>query len=102
MYYILQENCSKSRRFLGLRPRPRWGSLRHSPRPPIRKGFLLSAIAASPLRRLQFTQLLFMCKKTLTFLPAQSPPLGAYTAPRFSPPESPTLWNALEYNLAAG
>jgi len=32
--------CSKSRRFLGLRPRPRWGSLRRSPRPPSRKGLL--------------------------------------------------------------
>src|SRR6218665_1880882 len=29
--------CSKMRWRLGLRPRPRWGSLRRSPRPPNRK-----------------------------------------------------------------
>jgi len=32
--------CSKSRRFLGLCPRPRWGSLQRSPRPASRKGLL--------------------------------------------------------------
>src|SRR6218665_1325145 len=32
--------CSKSLRFLGLRPRPGWGSLRRSPRPPSREGLL--------------------------------------------------------------
>src|SRR6218665_365642 len=32
--------CSKLRRFLGLRPRPRWGSLRRSPTPPSREGLL--------------------------------------------------------------
>src|SRR6218665_1574644 len=32
--------CSKSRRFLGLRPSPRWGSSRRSPRPPSREGLL--------------------------------------------------------------
>src|SRR6218665_3334241 len=32
--------CSKSRRLLGLRPRPRWGSLRRSPRPPSRERLL--------------------------------------------------------------
>src|SRR6218665_1247279 len=32
--------CSKLRRFLGLRPRPRWGSLRRSPRSPSREGLL--------------------------------------------------------------
>src|SRR6218665_1378462 len=32
--------CSKSRRFLGLRPRPRWGSLRRSLRPPSRERLL--------------------------------------------------------------
>src|SRR6218665_1924769 len=31
LYFGLK--CSKSRRFLGLRPRPHWGSLRRSPRP---------------------------------------------------------------------
>src|SRR6218665_800523 len=58
MYYILQENCSKSRRFLGLRPRPRWRSLRRSLRPPSRNGLLAfgnrsfapSALAISPTR----------------------------------------------------
>src|SRR6218665_4138480 len=48
--------CSKSLRFLGLRPRPRWGSLRRSPRPPCRNGLLAfgnrsfapSALALSP------------------------------------------------------
>src|SRR6218665_750181 len=49
--------CSKSRRLLGLRPRPRWGSLRRSPSPPSRGGFLPSAIAASRLRRLHFPQI---------------------------------------------
>src|SRR6218665_2228454 len=32
--------CSKSRRFLELRPRPRWESLRRSTRPPSREGLL--------------------------------------------------------------
>src|SRR5688572_30970862 len=50
--------CSKLRRLLGLRPRPRWGSLRRSPIPPIVvRGFLPSAIAASRLRRSQFPPL---------------------------------------------
>src|SRR6218665_1164138 len=31
---------SKSRRFLGLRPRPRWGSLQRSPNPYNREGLL--------------------------------------------------------------
>src|SRR6218665_676218 len=48
--------CSKSRRFLGLRPRPRWGSLQRSPDPLVVRGFLPSAIAASRLRRLHFPQ----------------------------------------------
>ena len=47
---------SKSRRFLGLRPRPHWGSLRRSPDPLIVRGFLPLAIAASRLRRLHFPQ----------------------------------------------
>src|SRR6218665_2458887 len=46
--------CSISRRFLGLRRRPRWGSLRHSPDPLVVSGFLPSAIAASRLRHLHF------------------------------------------------
>src|SRR6218665_3838923 len=49
--------CSKSPRFLGLRPRPCWGSLRRSPRPPSRQGLLAfgnysfapSALALSPI-----------------------------------------------------
>src|SRR6218665_2655394 len=36
----LSRNRSKSRRFLGFRLRPRWGSLRRSPRPPSREGLL--------------------------------------------------------------
>jgi len=55
MYSILQKNCSKSRRFLGLRPRPRWGAY-DAPRTPSRKGLLAfgnrnfppSALAISP------------------------------------------------------
>src|SRR6218665_3599845 len=45
---------SKSRRFLGLCPRPRWGSLRRSPVPDalVVRGFLPSAIAASHLQSL--------------------------------------------------
>src|SRR6218665_1896015 len=46
--------CSKLCRLLGLCPRPRWGSLRPSPRPPSRQP---SAIAASCLRRLHFPQI---------------------------------------------
>src|SRR6218665_4113479 len=49
--------CSKSRRLLGLRPRPRWGSLRRSLRPPSREGLLAfgnrsfapSALALTPI-----------------------------------------------------
>src|SRR6218665_2417947 len=48
--------CSKSRQFLGLRPRPCWGSLRRSPDPIVVRGFLPSAIAASHLRCFQFSQ----------------------------------------------
>ena len=44
--------CSKSRRFQGLRPRPRWGSVRRSPESLVVRGFLPSATAASRLRRL--------------------------------------------------
>src|SRR6218665_3789445 len=38
LYFGLK--CSKSSRFLGLRPRPRCGSLRHSPIPPSRERLL--------------------------------------------------------------
>src|SRR6218665_1224160 len=38
LYFGLK--CSKSSRFLGLPPRPRWGSLRRSPIPPSREGLL--------------------------------------------------------------
>src|SRR6218665_3976254 len=48
--------CSKSSRFLGLRPRPRWGSLRRPPDPLVVRGFLPSAIAASRLWRLHYPQ----------------------------------------------
>src|SRR6218665_2325391 len=44
--------CSKLRRFLGLRPRPRWGSLQRSSTPLVVRGFLPSAIAVSRLRLL--------------------------------------------------
>src|ERR1700733_11790454 len=37
--------CCKMRWRLGLRPRPRWGSLRRSPRPLIVRGFAPSALA---------------------------------------------------------
>ena len=55
MYSILQENCSKSRRFLGLRPRPRWEAY-DAPRILSCKGLLAfgsrsfppSALAISP------------------------------------------------------
>src|SRR6218665_1305533 len=36
--------CSKMRWRLGLRPRPHWGSLRRSPRPPSRKGLRIPEI----------------------------------------------------------
>src|SRR6218665_148016 len=38
---------------LGLRPRPRWGSLRRSPDPLIVSGFAPKAHAPRPLRRLK-------------------------------------------------
>src|SRR6218665_1824223 len=46
--------CSKSLRFLPLRPTPRWGSLQRSPDPLVVRGLLPSAIAASRLQRSQF------------------------------------------------
>src|SRR6218665_3206376 len=45
--------CSKSCRFLRLRPGPRWGSLRHSLDPLITTGCFTSAIATSGLLGLQ-------------------------------------------------
>src|SRR6218665_581747 len=44
--------CSKLRRFLGLRPRLRWGAYDALPDPLVVRGFLPSAIAVSRLRRL--------------------------------------------------
>src|SRR6218665_520890 len=49
--------CSKSRRLLGLRPRPRWGAYHAPPDPLAVKGILPSAIAASRLRRLTLLEL---------------------------------------------
>src|SRR6218665_1701324 len=49
--------CSKLRRFLGLRPRPRWGAYDTPPDLLVGRGFLPSAIAASRLRHLQFPKL---------------------------------------------
>src|SRR6218665_4088186 len=49
--------CSKSRRFLGLRPRPRWGAYHAPPDPLVVRGFFPSAIAASRLRRLTLLEL---------------------------------------------
>ena len=49
IYSIFGIKCKKSRRLLGLRPRPRWGSLRRSPDPLVAMGFLLSAITPSAL-----------------------------------------------------
>src|SRR6218665_213727 len=46
--------CSKSLRFLGLRPSPRGGAYDAPPDPLVARGFFPSAIAASRLRRLQF------------------------------------------------
>src|SRR6218665_4124707 len=57
--------CSILRRFLGLRPRPRWGAYDAPPDPIVGRGFLPSTIAPSRLRRLQFPRL--AC-------PSQSPP----------------------------
>src|SRR6218665_3701145 len=51
--YFFGMKCSKSLRFLGLRPRPA-GKLTTPPDPLAARGFLPSAIAASHLRRLQF------------------------------------------------
>src|SRR6218665_4016644 len=44
---------SKMRRWLGLRPRPVWGSLQRSPDPLIVSGFAPKALAPQPLRRLK-------------------------------------------------
>src|SRR6218665_1036647 len=46
--------CSTALRFLGLRPRSRWGSLRGYPDPLVARSFLPTAIAASRLQRPQF------------------------------------------------
>src|SRR6218665_441737 len=48
--------CSKSLRFRGLRPRSRLGAHDAPPDPLVARGFLPSAIAASRLRRLHFSQ----------------------------------------------
>src|SRR6218665_468640 len=57
MYSILALKCSKSRRLLGLRPRPRWGAYHAPPDPLVVRGFLSSAIAASRLQRLTLLEL---------------------------------------------
>src|SRR6218665_1995311 len=49
--------CRKLRRFLGPRPRPRWGAYNALPDLLVSRGFLPSAIVASRLRRLQFPKL---------------------------------------------
>src|SRR6218665_2274881 len=49
--------CSKSRRLLGLCPRPRWGAYDDPPDPLVVRGFLPSAIAASRLQRLILLEL---------------------------------------------
>src|SRR6218665_3853537 len=66
--------CSKLRRFLGIRPRPRWRSLRRSPDPLVNRGFFPSAIAASRLRRLQFPRLICLyAKNSNIFCPESAP-----------------------------
>src|SRR6218665_820504 len=57
MYSIGHEILKKLRRFLGLLPRPRWKPHDAPPSPLVGRGFLISAIAASRLRRLQFLEL---------------------------------------------
>src|SRR6218665_4120465 len=56
--------CSKLCRFLGLRPRPRWGAYDAPPYPLVGRGFLPSEIAHSRLRRLQFPPLACLYAKT--------------------------------------
>src|SRR6218665_4044212 len=66
--------CSKLCRFLGLRPRPRWGADDAPPDPLADRGFLPLAIAASRLRRLQFPPLACLYAKTEIPEAQSSPP----------------------------
>ena len=77
---------SKSLRFLGLRPRPRWRSLRPFPRPPSREGLLAfvnrsfapSELAIWPTRTFwKAPQLL-----DLNFFPSRFPLLNSWIQPR--------------------
>src|SRR6218665_1103276 len=76
--------CSKLRRLLGLRPRPRWGNLRRSPRPPsglVDRGFLPSAIAASRLSACNFSESHVSKNSKISACPESTPPVP--TAHRF-------------------
>src|SRR6218665_3912758 len=87
--------CSKSRRLLGLRPRPRWGTLRRSLRPPSREGLLAfgnrsfapSALALSPIFPISVPLKLYtdlrLClppifSRPSTKIPDKSPPYKFY------------------------
>src|SRR6218665_4195257 len=73
---------SKSRRFLGLRPRPRWGSLRRSLRPPSREGLLA------------FGNRSFAPSALSPFLAPQTK-IRVLLAPQTQNPKTATVWESL-------
>src|SRR6218665_4043318 len=76
--------CSKSRRFLGLRPRPRWGSLRCSPIPHSGKGLLAIGNRGFPPPALAiFSTHIFTCEKLYNLPPLRLNPLSAYSTSIF-------------------
>src|SRR6218665_3575103 len=77
--------CSKSRQFLGLRPRPRWGAYDAPTDPLVVRGFLPSAIAASGIWPLQFPRLTCLYAKNSKIFPSQESTPSAPTAPQFFP-----------------
>src|SRR6218665_2387444 len=74
--------CSKLCRFLGLCPRPRWGAYDAPPDSLVGRGFLPSAIAASPPPGLPIPPPSSLYSKTEIPEAQSSPPL-APTAPHF-------------------
>src|SRR6218665_3867568 len=82
--------CSKSRRFLGLRPRPHWGAYHAPPDPLVVRGFLHSAIAASRLRRPTLLEL--PKTKISTLLAPQTQNHRTVTELANCSPESGSAW----------
>src|SRR6218665_3267808 len=73
--------CSKSRRFLGLRLRPRWGAYNAPPNPLVVRGFLPSCFAPTALAICPSH--IFICEKLTNFALPRVHPLGAFSASIF-------------------